>query len=147
LVIEPLVLPLAEPLVPAPALGAGPLVVDCALEELRSASALLDALRSAPELALELGGLTLISVLLDEDDGRSVFAPADELPGVVVVVEDDELDRSAGGVTVVVDEDEVPGRAEEPVVALRLSPQALNAAATAATIASFAKFRKVLSIL
>jgi hypothetical protein len=139
-----LVLP-GEPLVPAPALPDG-LVLE---EELRSVLVLAE-LRSVVELLEDeppLGGFTLISVELDEDDG-GLLAPAEELPGLdgLVVEEDDELDRSAGGVTVVEDDDDDPGRAEEPLVLFLLSPQALRAAATAVTTASLAKIRKVLSI-
>jgi hypothetical protein len=143
-VIEPLELPLEEPLWPEPADGEalGPLEFVTELEELRSVPEfVLDVLRSVVVVELGVSALELL-----DDEGRSVLEPADELPGVTVVVEDDELDRSAGGVTVVEDDEEAPGRALEPVVLFLLSPQALSAAATAVTRASFAKVRKVLSI-
>jgi hypothetical protein len=130
--------------VPAPAL---PLVSgDVELLELLGLELEPEELRSVDELLeLEpLGGLTLMSVLLDEDEGRSVLAPADELPGLTL--DEDDEPGDAGVVVVVEDEEDAPGRAEEPVVLFLLSPQALKAVATAATIASFAKFRKVLSI-
>jgi len=143
-VVLPLVLPLAEPLVPAPAL---PLVEPGLVLEPESLLELLglEELRSVELLELEpVGGFTLMSVLLDEDEGRSVLAPADELPGLTL--DEDDEPGDAGVVVVAEDEEDVPGRAEDPVVLFLLSPQALNAVATAATIASFAKFRKVLSI-
>jgi hypothetical protein len=144
-VIEPLELPLEEPLWPEPADGEalGPLEFVTELEELRSVPEfVLDVLRSVVVVELGVSALELL-----DDEGRSVLEPADELPGVTVVVEDDELDRSAGGVTVVVDDEEAPGRAFEPVVLFLLSPQALSAAATAVTRASFAKVLSIYTLL
>jgi len=142
----PLTLPLALPLT-------DPVVPEAALERSFEVSVELLELLVAGPLS-RCGAVMLRSVELELDEAGGLLAPEDEeaepwFSGGLTVVEDDELDAGgwfAGGTTVVDDEDDAPGRADDPVLLLRLSPHALSAAATAVTTTSFAKVRKVLSI-